>query len=68
MDYTETYRKIYKIVKTDHIPHELAHNSALAITNAMSGLFLFTQDKPEAVDKIADVLQGFIKTLSTENN
>lgn len=42
-DYTQVYREIYSIVKKEDTPHELAHNTSLKITNALSDLFLSSQ-------------------------
>lgn len=59
MNYTETYRKIYSIMKTDDLTHEQAHSLSLKITNALSELCLITQEKPEVTSAIVSTVDKF---------
>jgi len=60
LDYTSIYRKIYSEIKTDKIPHEEAHRASLQIANALSDIYLFTQQQPpEITDIIIETLESF---------
>lgn len=53
MDYTKTYREIYKAVKSDGIEHEAAHRISNKITDAIVDLSLLIEGKDKKVAKIA---------------
>lgn len=60
MNYTETYRKIYSSIKTETMPHEVAHYAALRITDAISHIYQTSQVyKEETLDIIKDVIAEF---------
>lgn len=44
MDYTKIYRNVYSAIKTNEIPHELAHNVSLRIVDAVTDLYLYEKD------------------------
>jgi hypothetical protein len=60
MNYTETYRKIYSSIKTETMPHEIAHNAALRIADAIGHIYQTSQVyKEETLDIIKDVIAEF---------
>jgi hypothetical protein len=62
-NYTETYNKIYAILKDDFLSHELTHSTAIKITNAMSDIYLHNK---EASEHIATGISDIIRELSAK--
>lgn len=66
LDYTSIYRKIYSAIQRDDLPHEQTHSASLKISNALSDIYLFTQEQPpEITDIIIGTLEDFGLKKST---
>lgn len=60
MDYTDTYRKIYKVVSQLDLPHEKKHSAALRITDALSDIYHYTNRQfPDILPDILNIVQDF---------
>lgn len=60
LDYTSIYREVYSVIKKDNMPHEIAHNASLRISEAISDIYLFTKEySGEALDIIKNQFGGF---------
>jgi hypothetical protein len=44
MDYTKIYRNVYSAVKTQEIPHQLAHNVSIRIAEAVGDLYKYEKE------------------------
>jgi len=65
MDYTKTYREIYKAIKSDDIDHEAAHRISNKITDAIVDLSLLIEGKDE---KVAETAIDCIKKTKTKSD
>lgn len=60
MNYTEVYNSIYNAIKTDLIPHEVAHGASLRISDAINGIYMFLlQNYPESINSLGDIINNF---------
>jgi len=64
LNYTEVYKKIYKEIKTESIPHTLAHSNALKITNSIMEIYVLSLGKNK---KLAEVVLDTVSSIKSEN-
>jgi len=60
IDYTQLYRNVYAAVKTDEMPHNLAHNVSVRIANAICDLYLYERENDlSSLPDISDLMKKF---------
>lgn len=60
MNYTETYKKIYASIKIDNVTHEIAHNAALRIADAIMDIYQIScVYKEETLDIVKSIVSEF---------
>ncbi len=64
INYTHLYNKIYSAIKTDDIPHDKAHRSALRIADAINDIYIYTNVQyPDKLDDILDTVEFFCNAI-----
>ncbi len=58
MNYTRTYKKIYKKLNQTNLPHEKIHSASLRITEALNDIYVFSKENfPDLTKDIAGILE-----------
>lgn len=58
MNYTQMYNKVYAELKNDELSHEAVHKSAIAICEAISNLYLLTNEQyPSVFSAVTEIIE-----------